>query len=406
MPTFNFHGRASNGNAVSGRRLAQSADNLGSQLMKEGIIPTSITLASEEANSFAKILDWIRGSNVTLDELAIFSRQMYTLTKAGVPLTASLRQLAENSRALRMSNALNGLVENLESGHDLASAMQEYPETFTPLMISMIRVGQNSGKLDEAFLKLNQYLEMETSTIKRIKSALRYPIFVLVAIIAAVILINLFVIPTFARVFAQSNIPLPKITQVFVSLSQFILHYWYLVLFFIGVIIFSFYRYLSTPEGKLLWAQSQLKIPIIGIIIKRIILLRFSQSFSVVVSSGVPIIEGLGLVAQTVGNEFAKKEVLLIQDSVQHGKSLTQSVAETKLFTPLELQMLSVSEETGELSNMLDQLGLYYRREVDYDLKRLSDMIEPVVIVGLAIVVLMLALSVYLPIWDMVKLAH
>ena len=352
------------------------------------------------------ISDWVQGKKVTLDELAIFSRQMHTLTKAGVPITSALRQLAGNARSPRMSTALYGIVENLESGQDLASSMQDYATIFTPIMISMIRVGENSGKLDEAFLRLNQYLEMEATTIKRVKASLRYPVFVVISIVSAVILVNIFVIPTFANVFAQSGMELPRMTQILIDISHFFARFWFLVLILVGAIIGLVTHYLRTPDGKLAWHRYQLQIPIVGIIIKRIILLRFSQSFSLIVSSGIPVIEGLGLVAQTMDNVYARKEVLLIQESVQHGKSLTQSVAATGLFTPLELQMLSVSEDTGELAGMLDQLGLFYRREVDYDLKRLSDIIEPVLIIGLAIVVLMLAFSVYLPIWNMVKLAH
>lgn len=406
MPTFTYHGRNANGRPVSGRRFAQSEDTLGSQLLKEGIIPISIVLSGDKATFISTISDWLQGKKVTLDELAIFSRQMHTLTKAGVPITSALRQLAGNARSPRMSTALYGIVENLESGQDLAGSMQDYSSIFTPIMISMIRVGENSGKLDEAFLRLNQYLEMEATTIKRVKASLRYPVFVVISIVSAVILVNIFVIPTFANVFAQSGMQLPRMTQILINISHFFAQFWLLVLIIAGAMIGLVTYYLRTPNGKLNWHRYQLQIPIVGIIIKRIILLRFSQSFSLIVSSGIPVIEGLGLVAQTMDNAYARKEVLLIQESVQHGKSLTQSVAATGLFTPLELQMLSVSEDTGELASMLDQLGLFYRREVDYDLKRLSDIIEPVLIVGLAIVVLMLAFSVYLPIWNMVKIAH
>lgn len=406
MPTYLYYARNATGKAMNGRRLAQSADTLSEQLIKEGLTPINITLLEDKENPFERLIDWVQGRKVTLEELGIFSRQMYTLVKAGVPLTTALKQLAENSRSIRMATALSGLVEHLESGQNLAAGMQDYPKIFTPLMVSMVRVGQNSGKLEEAFLHLNRYIEMEAGTLKRVKTALRYPTFILIAIIAAVIIVNIFVIPTFSKVFAQANLSLPKSTQILIIISDFFRDYWWIMLLIIAIAIGSMIHYLKTPEGKMVWDKNILRIPYLGNISRRIILLRFSQSFSLVVSSGIPIIEGLELVSQTLGNEFAKKEVLSIKDSVQRGKNLTQSVAGADLFTLLELQMLSVSEETGELSAMLDHLSSFYQREVDYDLKRLSDIIEPIAVICLALVVLMLAFSVYLPIWNMVKMVH
>ncbi len=406
MPTFQYQGRDNDGRPIQGRRLAQSADNLNTQLLKEGVTPITIRLTKGKSDVLESIKEWYQSRGNNLEELGMFARQMHTLTKAGVPITSALRQLSENARTLRMSTALNGIVEGLESGKDLASAMQEYANIFTPIMISMIRVGQNSGHLDEAFLRLNQYLELEGAAIKRAKTALRYPVIVIFAIITAVVLVNVFVIPTFSRVFQQANVELPMATVILISISNFFTHYWGFILIFVTVITGWAYFSLHTPEGRYKWDRTLLRLPIIGGILRRIVLLRFAQSFSVVVSSGIPIIEGISLVAATLGNTYAAKEVLSLQDSIQHGKSLTQAIGATHLFTPLEMQTMAVSEETGELANMLDQVATYYRREVDYDLKRLNDVIEPVLIIALSFVILMLAFAVYLPIWNMVKLVH
>lgn len=406
MPTFQYRGRNQEGKSVHGRRMAQSSDSLGMQLLKEGIAPIKITVAHENNDVFQAIKNWYFGRQINYEELGMFARQMHTLTNTGVPITASLRQLSESARTLRMSMALNGIVENLESGKDLASAMQEYPKIFTPLMISMVRVGQNSGHLDEAFLRLNQYLELEATALKRTKSALRYPMFIFVTLIAAVVLVNIFVIPTFANIFAQSNVELPIMTKILIASSNFFIHYWGLILIFVIAGVGWIYHYLHTPVGRYKWDRLILRLPIIGPILRRIVLLRFAQSFSVVISSGISILEGISLVGETIGNQYAMEQVLSLREAVQHGKTLTQAIADTQLFTHLEIQTMAVSEETGQLAHMLDQIAIYYRREVDYDLKKLSDIIEPIMIIGLALVILMLAFAVYLPIWNMVKLTH
>jgi len=406
MPTFEYQGRDQEGRPVKGRRLAQTAESLGLQLMKEGVSPIKIILSGDKSGFLGTIIKWYQNRQINLEELGMFARQMHTLTKTSVPITSSLRQLSENARSVRMADALNGIVEKLEAGKDLASAMQDFPTIFTPIMISMIRVGQNSGHLDEAFLRLNQYLELEGTAIKRAKAAFRYPLFIMVSVVAAIILVNVFVIPTFANIFKQSNVELPTLTKLLIAISGFMVSYWIYLLIFTVVVIGWAYHYFHTPQGKYNWDKFILRIPILGMILRRIILLRFAQSFSVIIESGIPILDGIGLVAETLGNTYASQEVLSLRGSIQHGKSLTQAIAAAQLFTSLEIQTMAVSEETGELANMLEQIAIYYRREVDFDLKRLNDVIEPVLIIALALVILMLAFAVYLPIWNMVKLVH
>ena len=407
MPTFSFQGRDIDGKLIAGKRLAQSADSLSGQLLKESITPVQIKLVADSTNPFRQLRELFQNNAVETDELSMFSRQMHTLCKTGVPITSAIKQLAENSRSQRLADALRGMVEHLESGQDLAGSMQRYPNVFTPIMVSMIRVGQNSGRLDEAFLRLNQYLELEANTVKRLKGAARYPMFVLIAIVVAIILVNIFVIPTFANVFQRANVPLPAMTIFLIGMSAFMRKYWIPLLVLICAIASMLYYYVNkTPQGQLAWGHYKMHMPILGRIFKRIVLLRFAQTFAVIVNAGISLVEGLSLVAEAIGNPYARREVLLMQEAIQRGKTLTQAATGSDLFTSLELQMLSVSEETGELGAMLEQIAIFYQREVDYDLKRLNDIIEPVLTVALAGMVLMLAFAVYLPIWNMVKLVH
>ncbi len=406
MPTFEFQGRDAAGKVVEGLRLASNIDNISTQLIREGITPVQIKPVQMEEDAWKFIDDWLKGGRISADELGIFSRQMYTLSKAGVPISIAIKRLAETARSRSMTAALNGIGEALEAGQDLAAAMQRYPKVFTPVMISMIRVGQSSGRLDEAFLHLNQYIELESSAIKRLASAMRYPMFILTVMVAAVFVVNTFVIPTFSKVYATAHITLPTLTIALIAISKFTMDYWvYLLCLFLSGLGWWIY-YLRTPEGRLWWDTVRLKIPIIGLLMKRIVLLRFTQIFAIVTKAGVPLLESLTLVAQAINNSHAQEEILGMREAILRGKTLTQSALMVDFFTPLEIQMLTVSEETGELAEMLQQMSSFYEREVDYDLKRLNDIIEPLLIVCLAVVILLLAFAVYLPIWDLIKLAH
>jgi len=406
MPTFKYKGRDVSGKAINGTMEGETDVSVGDQLLKEGITPINITLESERTDYFHLFKDWLERSRITGDELSMFVRQMYVLTKTGVPITAGVRQLSENARSQYMRKVLQGIAQHLEAGQDLAVSMQYYPEVFNPLMISMIRVGQNSGHLDDAFLQLNEYLELEGGTAKKIKSALRYPMFVMISIVLAIVIVDLFVIPTFAKVYARANVELPTLTIILIDISNFFINNWLIILIVLISIFISMYKYFKSPKGRLLWHEYTLKLPVIGIILQRIVLLRFAQTFAITTNSGIPIVEGLSLVEKAVDNTYAQQEIHAMRDALQRGTSLTKAARSCHFFTPLELQMLAVGEETGELGPMLEHIAKFYQREVEYDLKRLNDIIEPVMIIGLSIMVLMLAFAVYLPIWNMVKLIH
>jgi MSHA biogenesis protein MshG len=405
MPNFTYQGRDSTGKLVSGKRTAQSADMLGAQLTKEGVIPISILAGEASKTDLGSLKDKLFREKVSQEEMGVFARQMYTLVKTGVPLASALRNLAASMRNATMRKTLFGVVEHLEAGQDLANSMQNYP-VFSPMLISMVRVGQSSGDLANSFLRINQYIELEGSAVKNIKTAMRYPMFVMIALTLAIVLINIFVIPAFAHVFTQAHMDLPWATRFFIAFSNFMINYWYVILGVVALAAGSFYHYINTVDGRLVWDKFVLRIPIIGPLLKRIVLLRFAQSFSITINSGIPLIQGIELISQSVNNAWASSRILKMRESIERGNNLAQSAATTDLFSPLELQILGISEQTGELGPMLDQIASFYRREVEYDLKKLSDIVEPVLIVFLAAVILVLAFAVYLPIWNMAKLAR
>lgn len=406
MPNFKYEGRDTNGNLITGERFADSPDNLSGLLLKEGVTPIQITQHEERIGLFQKLVSLFEKKHVSNTELALFTRQMYTLNKAGVPISTAMKHLAKTSRSRRMSDVLMGISQKLESGQNLALSMEQYPDVFSPLIIAMVQIGQTTGQLDNAFMRLTEYLELEGGTIKRVKTAIRYPVFVMIAIFVGIVIMNIFVIPAFAKVYMRANIPLPLMTRILIDISNFFAKYWLFLLALVVIIGIAIHRYLTSPNGKYQWHKYQLKIPIIGHLVKRMVLLRFSQTFTIVVDSGIPINEGLALVAESITNVYARREIYAMKDAIQRGSSIFQAASACKLFTSLELQMLSISEQTGELGAMLNEIALYYQREVEYDLKRLTDIIEPVLLGGVALMVLFLALAVYMPIWSMVKLVH
>lgn len=403
---FKYAGRDHQGNLISGERAAESTDGLCNALFKEGITPIQINLYEEKKSSLFKFKKIFEKKSITNAELALFTRQMYTLNKAGVPISSAMKHLSTTSHSLRMKEVLLGISQKLEGGQNLAAAMEQYPDIFSPLIIAMVKIGQNTGQLDNAFLRLTEYLELEGGTVKRIKTAIRYPIIVIISIIIGMIIINIFVVPAFGKIYMRSNIPLPFMTRVLISFSNFLIAYWVYLFVLLCILLLSLRYYLRSPQGKYAWDKFQLKMPIIGNLLQRMILLRFAETFTIVVNSGVPINEGLDLVSQSISNQFAREEILNMKNALQRGSSILQAATMCKLFTSLELQMLSISEQTGELGAMFHEIALYYQREVDYDLKHLTDLIEPILLGGVAIMVLFLALAVYMPIWSMVKLVH
>ncbi len=405
MPVYIYQGRDASGALLTDKRYAQSMESLGTQLMNEGILPVKILLESSTESIWSKVKKISLEKKLSLDDIGFFSRQMYTLCKTGVPLAGALRQLAAHTRVKLMSDALYGMVSYLEAGQDLAASMSYYPKVFSPIMISMVRVGQNSGNLAEAFLQINRYIELESIAVKNVKTAMRYPIFVLISLFIAIIVINMFVIPSFASVFLQAKVELPWATRFLMGASSFMRHNWLLLSVFIFFSACGFIYYIQTDKGKYQWHKFLLKIPIVGSLLKQIVVLRFAQTFAIVIKAGIPLITGLDLIAGAVNNVFARSKILAMREAIAHGNSLTQAVSVTGLFSPLELQMFRVSEETGDLSDMLLQMVTYYQREIDYNLKRLTDVIEPLLILMLSVVILILAFAVYLPIWNMVKLA-
>lgn len=404
MASFKYTGRNVNGNQVKGNMEAGSTSAVAEQLLGKSITPISITEVTVKKNDSvaSKDVSEIFGlTRVSLDELIIFSRQMYALMRSGVPILRAINGMEEASNSASLKKALADIANQLQGGFTLSSAMHQHPKIFNSLFVSLIHVGENTGQLEESFLKLTTYLEREQATKKRIKTALRYPTMVIIALSAALVILNIFVIPTFANMFAKLGADLPLATKFLINSSNFFLNYWpYMLVACIGA-YFALRKSLQTKRGRFQWDKRKIKLPIIGSIIERSILARFSHSFGIILKSGIPMTTGLTLVADAVDNSYMQEKIIIMRQSIESGESLLRAAMASTLFTPLVVQMIAVGEETGRVDELLKEVGDYYEREVDYDLSTLTARIEPILLVGVAAMVLVLALGIFTPMWDM-----
>lgn len=405
MATFVFEGQSADGQKISGQREGATSSALVKELRAEGILPLTITAQDTDRASAPKAKKARKGK-IRPTEIILFSHQMRSLMKAGISVVHAIRGLSESQSNPEMGTVLKGLTAQLESGLDFATSLGRYPHVFSNLYVSVIHLGENTGRLDEAFGQIAHYLELEEETSKRIKSATRYPMFVIGAIGIALVIMNMFVIPTFAEVFKKFDAELPWQTQLLIGVSDFFVDYWWLLLMGGLATYFLGKHYLAKPEGRYWWDRAKLKTPIVGSIFERIILCRFCQTFAIVSRSGLPVNTSLHIIARVLGNEYFASKVLTMREGVERGVSILQTARESQMFTPTVLQMISVGEETGAMSELLEQAAGFYEEEVDYQLKGMTDAIEPLLIFAIAGMVLVLALGVFLPLWDLSGVAN
>jgi MSHA biogenesis protein MshG len=406
VPFFAYKARNARGELLQGILESTDSGAVADQLFTTGVTPIEIVTTRKPVTDGDGGW-WVRlfEEKVRPIDVQLFSRQMYTLLKAGVPIMRGLAGLQESSINKSFARIIKDIRESLDAGRELSAAMRRHPTVFSNFYISMVRVGETTGRLEEVFLRLFDHLEFSREMRSRVKSALRYPMFVIIAMIVAMTVINLFVIPAFAKVFAGFNAELPLMTRILMNTSSFTVNYWPLILVLVVGAIMAFMMYIATPHGRFRWDKAKLRFPIVGKIMLKGILARFARSFALASKSGVPVVQGLNVVAQTVDNAYISSRIEQMRDGVERGESILRTAVTTGVFTPVVLQMVAVGEETGELDDLMDEIAEMYEREVDYELKTLSAQIEPILIVGLGILVLILALGVFLPIWDLGRAA-
>ena len=405
MPRFQYQARAA-GQLIEGALEAPDAARVADLLGERGAIPVRIAqIAGDEARQHQSPgIGWQR-RKVGIDELILFSRQMRSLARAGIPVLRALRGLMESTSNPRLAEALKETVDSLEAGADLATSFARHGDVFSDLYVSVIHVGENTGRIDEAFAQIGEYLEFERDTRRSLQAASRYPMFVLLAMAAALAIVNLYVIPAFDKVFAKYGAALPWQTRALIATSDFFVAWWPLLLLLSIGGALMVRTWVGTPQGRLWWDEKRLRLPIVGALFMRIGLARFCQTFAMVLRAGVPLLQGLAVVAHAIGNQYMAECVRSMRTGIERGESISRTAAATGLFTPVVLQMLSVGEETGRIDELRAECARFYSEEVSYLLKGLAEAIEPILIIAIGGLVLVLALGVFLPLWDLSSVA-
>jgi MSHA biogenesis protein MshG len=404
MRSYRYRGRNQRGELTHGKMVAVNQDAIATQLASLGIVPILI----EEDNSLrsGRSLRQLLGmERISREDMLLFTRQMHSMIKAGIPIMRALAGLQQSCGSPAMVAVYQDLRDGLDAGRELSQGMRGRPDVFSALFVSLVQVGELTGRLDEVFLRLFRYLEFEQGTKRQISAALRYPSFVLTGVIVAIGTVNAFVIPAFARVYAGFHAQLPLFTRILIAISEFTVQHGLAIVILLlctGAIGAS---YLRTNKGRFRWHKLRLSLPVVGEIVQKATLARFARGFSITLQSGVPVLQGLSVVRHIVENDYIAHRIDQMRSGIERAESVLQTAVTAGVFTPAVLQMIAVGEETGELDVLMAEVADMYEREVEYSVETLGARIEPLLISALAGIVLILALGVFLPIWDLGRVA-
>ena len=407
MSRFAWRGRDPRGELAQGVLDGDNDDAVADQLIAIGVTPLAITTSVDTTpDAPAGVWQTLRATPVHGEDLLLFSRQMYTLQRAGVPILRALAGLEASTPKRTLVTLIADLRSSLDQGSELATAMARHPAVFDGFYVAMIRVGEMTGRLTEAFGRLAEHIEFELDVRARVKQALRYPTMVMVAISIALVIVNVFVIPTFAKVFAGFKAELPLMTKVLLAFSGWMVQWWPLLL--AGAIGggWALKAWLATPAGRYRWDRLKLQFPVAGPIVLKATLARFARSFAMASRGGVPIGRAMTVVAQTVDNAWIGARIERMRDGIERGESLSRCAAAAGVFTPMVLQMVVVGEEAGELDTLMIEIAQMYERDTDYAIKGLSSAIEPILLGVIGLLVLVLALGIFMPLWNLGQAAR
>ena len=403
MPAYTYRGRDTDLAPVTGTMEAESPAAVVQQLVAMGVVVVDVnaTRVVEVRANTPSWLEKMRAQPISDDDVILFTRQMHTLQRTAVPILRALAGLQESTANRSLAALLADIRYSLDQGRDLSSALARHPAVFSVFYVAMVRVGELSGRMAEVFNRLFMHLEFEKDVRGQIREALRYPMFVLIAAAVAMVVLNMFVIPVFAGVFAGLNTTLPLVTRMLIGFSGWMVRWWPLLAILVAGGWFALRAGLRSPDGRYWWDQRKLALPIVGDIILKATLARFSRSFALASQSGIPVLEALTVVARTADNAYIARHIEDMRSGIERGESLYRCAAATGVFTPVVLQMIAVGEETGEIDSLLTDIAGMYERETAYSIKGLATKIEPILLLLMAGMVLVLALGIFLPMWSL-----
>ncbi|RKY90994.1 hypothetical protein DRQ15_06065 [candidate division KSB1 bacterium] len=403
MPNFYYRAINNFGQIVEDVLEAPNLGVVTERLDNWGLTPLQIREHKPIQSSFLKKLN---EKKIKSDEIVLFTKQLTTLLKAGVPLLSALEALVEQASNSKLRSIIQDIYISVESGNSFSDALDKHRDVFPKLYASSVRAGEMSGSLDEVLERMATMLSYEKETRDKIKSAMRYPIIVVCALVLAFVILILMVIPKFAAMFQQLGATLPLPTRVLIAINDLFQNYGIFIFSAVVALFLVFKRYTKTSKGHFQWDKIKLRLPLFGPLILKNSLSRFAKMFETLNRSGLPILETLGIVAETVGNLAVGEEIRKISLGVQKGEGLARPLRRSELFPPMVVRMIAIGEQSGSLDSMLENISRHYDIEVDYAIKKMTSMIEPLLTVVIGLFVAFLAISIFMPMWNIMGLIH
>jgi len=398
MPTtFVWKGRSPTGEILAGEYVTENKQELISHLRKRKIIVTSLREKSKDVNIRLTIK-----KRITVKDMGVFTRQFSTMINAGLPMVQCLDILSAQADKPHFKKIISTVTSDVEGGSTLAEALAKHP-IFTQLYVNMVEAGEAGGILDQILNRLAVYLEKAEALQRKVKSAMTYPTVVAIVAISATVFMLMFIIPTFAKMFTDFGGELPLPTKIVLGVSNFLRGQWYILLLVVGGAVFGFNRFRATEMGKEKIDRIALKVPVLGMVIRKAAIARFSRTLGTLISSGVPILAGLDITARTAGNKVVEKAIYSTRESISQGDTIAEPLRQSGVFPPMVTQMIGVGEQTGALDEMLDKIANFYDSEVDTAVEQLTSVIEPVMIVLMGVLVGGMLIAMYLPMFKLIN---
>ena len=400
MPTFAFSGRTRGGETISGERIGDSVESVTAALRRDQILVTKIAAVAAKAVAPPKKA---RAKSVAAKNLAVFTRQFSVMIDAGLPLVQCLDILGNQEEDKNFSAVILATRSDVEAGASLADAMRRHPKTFDPLFTNMIAAGEAGGILDTILKRLATYIEKAVKLKAQVKSAMIYPVAIIVIAGLVVTVILWKVIPTFATLFAGLGAELPFLTRMVIALSNLLVQFMPFIIVILIALGFAFRQYYATEGGRRVVDGTVLRLPVLGPIMRKIAVARFCRTLSTLMTSGVPILDGLEITAKTAGNAIVEDAIMGVRKSVEAGRTIAEPLAETKVFPPMVVQMIGVGEQTGALDAMLNKIAEFYEEEVDNAVTGLMKLMEPIMIAMLGGIIGTIVVAMYMPMFDLIS---
>ncbi|MFH2034658.1 MAG: type II secretion system F family protein [Candidatus Margulisiibacteriota bacterium] len=402
MPIFNYKAKSRYGVDISGKVEAENISAVANRLKEMGYLPLEINPQEQTLSAqLAGVSEYF--SKVKAEELIIFTRQLATILDAGVPLLEALDALFEQVVNPKFKKIILKMKGDIEGGASFSEALRKEPKVFSPVYIAMVRAGESGGILGEVLARLGDLLEKDFETVRAIKSATRYPIMVISALVIAFVVVINFVVPRFAELYKAYKTDLPLPTKMLIGINGFMQRFGIFIVIFILIAAFLFKKALEVKSVRMRWDKMVISIPVFGNLLLKLSLARFCHLLGAMLKSGIPIVEAFTITQASIQNMLINKVIDDIKEDVISGKSISEPMKGSRVFPPLVVQMVAIGEKSGSLEQMLEKIGDYYDRDTDYMIKNLTPLIEPILILFLAIMVAFLAMGIFLPMWDMVK---